>query len=61
MSTTQTGPATRAGDLIAESHVSTKRRRIKSYYPRSFFIPAVVLYRRVLCHPVGRVVLLLTD
>ncbi len=44
MSTTQTGPATRAGDLIAESHVSTKRRRIKSYYPRSFFIPAVVLY-----------------
>ena len=44
MSTTNTAAADHAAAVITEPHVSTKRRAIKSYYPRSFFIPAILLY-----------------
>jgi len=42
--TTKTAAAAHAADVIAEPHVSKTRRRIRSYYPRSFFIPTVLLY-----------------
>ncbi len=35
---------TAAADVITEPHVSKNRRRMKSYYPRSFFIPTILLY-----------------
>ena len=44
MSTTNTAAANQAVDVITEPHASKKRRTIKSYYPRSFFIPTIVLY-----------------
>ena len=44
MSTTNTAAANQAADVITEPHAPTRRRTIKSYYPRSFFIPTVVLY-----------------
>ncbi len=44
MPTTKTAAAAHAADVIAEPHVSKTRRTIKSYYPRSFFIPAILLY-----------------
>ena len=44
MSTANTTTAIQAADVITEPHVSKKRRTIKSYYPRSFFIPTIVLY-----------------
>jgi len=42
--TTNTAAASQAADVIAKPHASKKRRAIKSYYPRSFFIPTIVLY-----------------
>jgi raffinose/stachyose/melibiose transport system permease protein len=42
--TTDTAAASRAADVITEPHASKNRRTIKSYYPRSFFIPTIVLY-----------------
>lgn len=44
MSTTKTAAADHAAAVITEPHVSKKRRAIRSYYPRSFFIPAILLY-----------------
>lgn len=44
MSTAKTATADHAADVITEPHVSKKRRAIKSYYPKSFFIPAILLY-----------------
>ena len=44
VSTTNTAAANRAADVITEPRVSKNRRTIKSYYPRSFFIPTIVLY-----------------
>ena len=44
MSTTKPTAADHAADVITEPHVSKKRRTIKSYYPRSFFIPTILLY-----------------
>lgn len=43
MPTTKIPAADHAADVITEPHVP-KKRRIKSHYPRSFFIPAVLLY-----------------
>lgn len=43
MPTTKIPAADHAADVITEPHVP-KKRRIKSYYPRSFFIPVVLLY-----------------
>jgi len=42
--TTKTAAADHPADVITEPHVSKKRRTIKSYYPRSFFIPSILLY-----------------
>jgi raffinose/stachyose/melibiose transport system permease protein len=42
--TTNTAAAGQAADVITKPHASKKRRAIKSYYPRSFFIPTIVLY-----------------
>ena len=44
MSTTKTTAADHAADVITEPHGPKKRRTIKSYYPRSFFIPTILLY-----------------
>ena len=44
MSTTKTATADHAADVSTEPRVSKKRRTIKSYYPRSFFIPTILLY-----------------
>jgi raffinose/stachyose/melibiose transport system permease protein len=44
VSTTKTPAAGHAADVITEPHVSKNRRTIKSYYPRSFFIPTIALY-----------------
>ena len=44
MPTTKTAAADHPADVITEPHVSKKRRTIKSYYPRSFFIPSILLY-----------------
>jgi raffinose/stachyose/melibiose transport system permease protein len=44
VSTTKTAAANHAANVITEPHVSKKRRKIKSYYPRSFFIPTILLY-----------------
>jgi len=42
--TTNTAAASQAADVITEPHAPKKRRAVKSYYPRSFFIPTIVLY-----------------
>ncbi len=44
MPTTNTAAASPAADVIIKPHASKKRRAVKSYYPRSFFIPTIVLY-----------------
>ena len=44
MPTTNTAAASQAADVITEPHAPKKRRAVKSYYPRSFFIPTIVLY-----------------
>ena len=43
MPTIKTAAADDAADIITDPHES-KRRTITSYYPRSFFIPAILLY-----------------
>lgn len=44
MPTTNTAAASPVADVIIKPHASKKRRAVKSYYPRSFFIPTIVLY-----------------
>lgn len=44
MPTTNTAAASQAADVITEPHAPKERRAVKSYYPRSFFIPTIVLY-----------------